>query len=76
MCVHMFISCIVGTLHFFKNRRTEIIIFVIIKVSLLHASLEQEKSKVKGLQSEQPKHHQVSYKFISCSVFMNGFLAW
>ncbi|XP_029916989.1 G kinase-anchoring protein 1 isoform X1 [Myripristis murdjan] len=26
------------------------------QVSLLHAALEQEKSKVKGLQSEQPKH--------------------
>ncbi|XP_034026347.1 G kinase-anchoring protein 1 isoform X2 [Thalassophryne amazonica] len=26
------------------------------QVSLLHAALEQERSKVKGLQSEQPKH--------------------
>ncbi|KAB5567752.1 hypothetical protein PHYPO_G00236460 [Pangasianodon hypophthalmus] len=26
------------------------------QVTLLHASLEQERSKVKGLQSEQPKH--------------------
>uniref|UniRef100_UPI003AACBDEB G kinase-anchoring protein 1 n=1 Tax=Centroberyx gerrardi TaxID=166262 RepID=UPI003AACBDEB len=26
------------------------------QVTLLHAALEQEKSKVKGLQSEQPKH--------------------
>lgn len=26
------------------------------KVSLLHAALEQERSKVKGLQSDQPKH--------------------
>ncbi|KAJ8413922.1 hypothetical protein AAFF_G00065200 [Aldrovandia affinis] len=32
------------------------------QVSLLHASLEQEKSKVKGLQSDQPKHHQGSKK--------------
>ncbi|XP_023658929.1 G kinase-anchoring protein 1 [Paramormyrops kingsleyae] len=32
------------------------------QVSLLHASLEQEKSKVKGLQSEQPKHHQGNKK--------------
>ncbi|KAJ8285425.1 hypothetical protein GJAV_G00026660 [Gymnothorax javanicus] len=29
-----------------------------LQVTLLHASLEQEKSKVKGLQSEQPKHQQ------------------
>uniref|UniRef100_A0A8C8FJC6 G kinase anchoring protein 1 n=1 Tax=Oncorhynchus tshawytscha TaxID=74940 RepID=A0A8C8FJC6_ONCTS len=29
------------------------------QVTSLHASLEQEKSKVKGLQTDQPKHHQV-----------------
>uniref|UniRef100_A0A668ANP8 G kinase anchoring protein 1 n=1 Tax=Myripristis murdjan TaxID=586833 RepID=A0A668ANP8_9TELE len=34
------------------------------QVSLLHAALEQEKSKVKGLQSEQPKH-QVRIKLNS-----------
>uniref|UniRef100_A0A8C9RJ40 G kinase anchoring protein 1 n=1 Tax=Scleropages formosus TaxID=113540 RepID=A0A8C9RJ40_SCLFO len=32
------------------------------QVTLLHASLEQEKSKVKGLQSDQPKHHQGNRK--------------
>ncbi|KPP67811.1 G kinase-anchoring protein 1-like, partial [Scleropages formosus] len=32
------------------------------QVTLLHASLEQEKSKVKGLQSDQPKHHQGNKK--------------
>ncbi|XP_031673343.1 G kinase-anchoring protein 1 isoform X3 [Oncorhynchus kisutch] len=30
------------------------------QVTSLHASLEQEKSKVKGLQTDQPKHHQIS----------------
>uniref|UniRef100_A0A3B5QQI4 G kinase anchoring protein 1 n=1 Tax=Xiphophorus maculatus TaxID=8083 RepID=A0A3B5QQI4_XIPMA len=33
------------------------------QVTLLHAALEQERSKVKGLQSEQPKH-QVRAKII------------
>ncbi|XP_071260231.1 G kinase-anchoring protein 1 isoform X4 [Salvelinus alpinus] len=32
------------------------------QVTLLHASLEQEKSKVKGLQTDQPKHHQGNRK--------------
>ncbi|MBN3314322.1 GKAP1 protein, partial [Atractosteus spatula] len=32
------------------------------QVTSLHAALEQEKSKVKGLQSEQPKHHQGNKK--------------
>ncbi|XP_061116876.1 G kinase-anchoring protein 1 [Conger conger] len=32
------------------------------QVTQLHASLEQEKSKVKGLQSDQPKHHQGNKK--------------
>lgn len=31
-------------------------LFFFAQVTLLHASLEQERSKVKGLQSEQPKH--------------------
>ncbi|XP_041756230.1 G kinase-anchoring protein 1 isoform X1 [Coregonus clupeaformis] len=30
------------------------------QVTSLHASLEQEKSKVKGLQTDQPKHHPIS----------------
>ncbi|XP_036383429.1 G kinase-anchoring protein 1 [Megalops cyprinoides] len=32
------------------------------QVAMLHASLEQEKSKVKGLQLDQPKHYQGSKK--------------
>ncbi|KAM9546269.1 G kinase-anchoring protein 1 isoform 5-T14 [Salvelinus alpinus] len=32
------------------------------QVTSLHASLEQEKSKVKGLQTDQPKHHQGNRK--------------
>lgn len=34
-------------------------IYVFVQVTLLHGALEQERSKVKGLQTEQPKH-QVS----------------
>lgn len=34
------------------------------QVTLLHGALEQERSKVKGLQSEQPKH-QVSAQIIT-----------
>lgn len=37
------------------------------KVTILHAALEQERSKVKGLQSEQPKH-QVSLQMVCLSV--------
>lgn len=29
---------------------------VLTQVTLLHGALEQERSKVKGLQTEQPKH--------------------
>ncbi|XP_066567184.1 G kinase-anchoring protein 1 isoform X2 [Amia ocellicauda] len=32
------------------------------QVTSLHAALEQEKSKVKGLQSDQPRHHQGNKK--------------
>ncbi|XP_031686299.1 G kinase-anchoring protein 1-like [Oncorhynchus kisutch] len=32
------------------------------QVTSLHGSLEQEKSKVKGLQTDQPKHHQGNRK--------------
>lgn len=48
-----------------------------VQVTLLHVSLEQERSKVKGLQSEQPKH-QVSTNLkpdgyttaeVQCAVF-------
>ena len=31
-------------------------VILILQVKLLHAALEQEKSKVKGLQTDQPKH--------------------
>lgn len=38
--------------------------YVFLQVKLLHAALEQEKSKVKGLQSDQPKH-QVRIPLVS-----------
>lgn len=31
-------------------------LFYCVQVALLHGALEQERSKVKGLQTEQPKH--------------------
>lgn len=31
-------------------------ILLVVQVTLLHGALEQERSKVKGLQTEQPKH--------------------
>lgn len=31
-------------------------IHLFVQVTLLHGALEQERSKVKGLQTEQPKH--------------------
>lgn len=35
-------------------------IHLFVQVTLLHGALEQERSKVKGLQTEQPKHQVTS----------------
>uniref|UniRef100_A0A3P9Q274 G kinase anchoring protein 1 n=1 Tax=Poecilia reticulata TaxID=8081 RepID=A0A3P9Q274_POERE len=42
------------------------------QVTLLHAALEQERSKVKGLQSEQPKHQVRAKMIVFCFTSLCG----
>lgn len=51
VCFHQYICLFCVLLCYICN--------VLNQVTLLHGALEQERSKVKGLQTEQPKH-QVS----------------